>query len=46
VILRLSAPTTAVMLIAATSNVLHTYFVSRLGADAIAAVCSSFRSRW
>jgi putative MATE family efflux protein len=41
-IARLSAPTTAVMLIAATSNVLHTYFVSRLGEDAIAAVSLVF----
>lgn len=38
----LAAPTTAVMLIAAVSNVLHTYFVSRLGDDAIAAVSLVF----
>lgn len=37
-IVQLAAPTTAVMLIATVSNVLHTYFVSRLGAEAIAAV--------
>jgi putative MATE family efflux protein len=41
-IVSLAAPTTAVMLIAALSNVLHTYFVSRLGADAIAAVSLVF----
>ena len=41
-IVRLAAPTTLVMLIAATSNVLYTYFVSRLGADAIAAVSLIF----
>lgn len=41
-IVSLAAPTTAVMLIAALSNVLHTYFVSRLGGDAIAAVSLVF----
>ncbi|MGH7785792.1 MAG: MATE family efflux transporter, partial [Candidatus Binatia bacterium] len=41
-ILGLAAPTTLVMLIAALSNVLHTYFVSRLGDDAIAAVSLVF----
>lgn len=41
-IVTLAAPTTAVMLIAAISNVLHTYFVSRLGDDAIAAVSLVF----
>jgi putative MATE family efflux protein len=41
-IVTLAAPTTAVMLIAALSNVLHTYFVSRLGDDAIAAVSLVF----
>jgi len=41
-IITLAAPTTAVMLIAALSNVLHTYFVSRLGDDAIAAVSLVF----
>jgi putative MATE family efflux protein len=39
---RLAAPTTVVMLIAAISNVLYTYYVSRLGADAIAAVSLVF----
>ena len=38
----LAAPTTAVMMMAAISNVLHTYFVSRLGDDAIAAVALVF----
>ena len=37
-ILALAAPTTAVMVVGATSNILHTYFVSRLGSEAIAAV--------
>ena len=41
-IVTLAAPTTAVMLIAAISNILHTYFVSRLGDDAIAAVSLVF----
>src|SRR5512143_952232 len=41
-IIQLAAPTTLVMLIAATSNVLYTYYVSRLGADAIAAVSLVF----
>lgn len=41
-ILSLAAPTTAVMLMAAISNVLHTFFVSRLGDDAIAAVSLVF----
>jgi len=41
-IVRLAMPTTGVMLIAATSNVLYTYYVSRLGADAIAAVSLVF----
>ncbi len=41
-IVSLALPTTAVMLIAATSNALHTYFVSRLGPDAIAAVSLVF----
>ncbi|MBY0277188.1 MATE family efflux transporter [Candidatus Binatia bacterium] len=39
---RLAAPTTLVMLIAAISNVLYTYYVSRLGSDAIAAVSLVF----
>jgi putative MATE family efflux protein len=41
-IVQLAAPTTLVMLIAATSNVLYTYYVSRLGADAIAVVSLVF----
>jgi len=41
-IVALAAPTTAVMLMAALSNVLYTYFVSRLGDDAIAAVALVF----
>jgi len=41
-IVTLAAPTTAVMLFAALSNILHTYFVSRLGDDAIAAVSLVF----
>lgn len=41
-IVHLAAPTTAVMLVAALSNILHTYFVSRLGDDAIAAVSLVF----
>jgi putative MATE family efflux protein len=41
-IVALAAPTTAVMLMAALSNVLYTYFVSRLGDDAIAAVSLVF----
>lgn len=41
-IVRLAAPMTAVMLVASLSNILHTYFVSRLGDDAIAAVSLVF----
>ncbi len=41
-VVRLAAPTTTVMLVAATSNVLYTFYVSRLGADAIAAVSLIF----
>lgn len=41
-IIRLALPTTGVMAVATTSNVLHTYYVSRLGADAIAAVSLVF----
>lgn len=41
-ILRLAAPTTFVMSMAATSNVLYTYYVSRLGAEAIAVVSLVF----
>jgi putative MATE family efflux protein len=41
-VLRLAAPTTLVMAVSAVSNVVYTYFVSRLGADAIAAVSLVF----
>jgi len=41
-LIRLAGPTTGVMSIAAFSNVLHTYFVSHLGAEAIAAVSLVF----
>src|SRR6185295_5159034 len=41
-IVRLALPTTGVMAIATTSTILHTYYVSRLGADAIAAVSLVF----
>jgi putative MATE family efflux protein len=41
-VLRLAVPTTFVMLLATLTNVLYTYFVSRLGADAIAAVSLVF----
>ena len=41
-IVRLAGPTTFVMLMAATSNVLYTYYVSRLGSEAIAAVSLVF----
>lgn len=41
-LVRLAAPTTGVMSIAALSNVLYTYFVSRLGPEAIAAVALVF----
>jgi putative MATE family efflux protein len=41
-IVRLAAPTTVVMLVATTTNVLQTYFVSWLGEDAIAAVSLVF----
>lgn len=41
-LLRLGVPTTAVMLVATVSNVAHAYFVSWLGADAIAAVSLIF----
>ena len=40
--LKLAGPTTLVMLIAAVSNVLYTYYVSRLGPDTIAAVSLVF----
>jgi len=39
---KLAGPTTLVMLIASVSNVLYTYYVSRLGPDAIAAVSLVF----
>ncbi|MCC6849334.1 MAG: MATE family efflux transporter [Deltaproteobacteria bacterium] len=39
---RLAAPTTLVMAVSATSNVVYTYFVSRLGVDAIGAVSLVF----
>ena len=41
-ILRLAGPTTLVMAIGAVSNVVYTYFVSRLGTDAIGAVALVF----
>jgi putative MATE family efflux protein len=41
-ILRLAAPTTAVMAVSAVSNVVYTYFVSRLGVQAIGAVSLVF----
>lgn len=39
---RLAAPTTLVMAVSAVSNVVYTYFVSRLGVDAIGAVSLVF----
>lgn len=41
-VLRLAAPTTVVMLVSTATNVLYTYYVSRLGAEAIAAVSLVF----
>lgn len=41
-VLRLATPTTLVMLLGTAANVLYTYYVSRLGADAIAAVSLVF----
>ena len=41
-VLRLAMPTTFVMLLATATNVLYTYFVSQLGAEAIAAVSLVF----
>jgi Na+-driven multidrug efflux pump len=41
-VLRLAAPTTLVMAVSAVSNVVYTYFVSRLGAEALAAVSLVF----
>jgi len=42
VLVRLAAPTTGVMSVAALSNVLNTYFISILGSEAIAAVALVF----
>ncbi len=39
---RLAAPTTLVMAVSAVSNVVYTYFVSRLGVDAIGAISLVF----
>jgi MATE family, multidrug efflux pump len=41
-VLKLALPTTLVMLLATATNVLYTYFVSRLGAESIAAVSLVF----
>ncbi len=41
-VLQLALPTTLVMLLGTATNVLYTYYVSRLGADAIAAVSLVF----
>src|SRR5258708_34104332 len=41
-VFRLAAPTTLVMIVAAVSNVVYTYFVSRLGVEAIGAVSLVF----
>src|SRR5881398_2105000 len=41
-VVRLAAPTTLVMAVSAVSNVVYTYFVSRLGVDAIGAVSLVF----
>ncbi len=41
-VVRLALPTTGVMLVAAASNILFTYYVSRLGPEAIAAVSLVF----
>src|SRR5580765_4288418 len=41
-VVRLAAPTTLVMAVSAVSNVVYTYFVSRLGTDAIGAVSLVF----
>jgi putative MATE family efflux protein len=41
-VLRLALPTSAVMVLGATSGVLHTYFVCRLGSHSIAAVSLVF----
>ena len=42
-VVRLAAPTTVVMAVAAVSNIVHTYLVSRLGVEAIGAVSLVFR---
>jgi len=41
-IVKLALPTTAMLVVAAIANVAYTYFVSRLGADAIAAISLVF----
>src|SRR5262249_62171890 len=41
-VLKLATPMTFVMLVSTATNVLYTYYVSRLGADAIAAVSLVF----
>src|SRR5207237_10463087 len=41
-VVRLAAPTTLVMAVSAVSNVVYTYFVSKLGVDAIGAVSLVF----
>jgi putative MATE family efflux protein len=41
-VIRLAAPTTLVMAVSAVSNVVYTYFVSRLGVEAIGAVSLVF----
>ncbi|TMA33655.1 MAG: MATE family efflux transporter [Deltaproteobacteria bacterium] len=41
-VVRLAAPTTVVMAVSAVSNIVYTYFVSRLGVDAIGAVSLVF----
>src|SRR5436190_1997739 len=41
-VLRLAMPTTLVMLLGTATNVLYTFYVSRLGSDAIAAVSLVF----
>src|SRR5215471_21155270 len=41
-VVRLAWPTTLVMAVSAVSNVVYTYFVSRLGVDAIGAVSLVF----
>src|SRR5437773_7154138 len=41
-VIRLALPTTVVMAVSAVSNIVYTYFVSRLGVDAIGAVSLVF----